>query len=374
MRIGIDAHTLGTRSGGNETYMRGLLRALAAHPPARGHEVLALVGPDGPGDPDAVPPAFARVPLPVRSSYLRVPFTLPWMARRLGLDLLHVQYTAPPVCPCPYVVSLHDAIVLRHPESMPFADRHRLRLLSPRTLGRAARVFVLTRAMRDELHRFYGTPLDRFSIVSPAPDPDYRPDIDPDTVRALRGRLGLDGPYLLYVGQLQPRKNLPRLARAFATLADRGFDHRLVIAGRRAWLYDDLLREIEDLRLGERLFFTDYLPRPDLPALYAGAAAFVYPSLYEGFGIPVLEALACGVPVLTSTDPALAEVAGGAALHVEPNDVEALREGLVRVLSDEALRTRLRQIGPVRAAAFTEAGMAAAAWAGYGAALTAGKS
>ncbi|HNT88096.1 MAG TPA: glycosyltransferase, partial [Candidatus Hydrogenedentes bacterium] len=167
------------------------------------------------------------------------------------------------------------------------------------------------------------------------------------------------------VGLIQPRKNLVRLAEAFARLRRRGFDHALVIVGKRAWLYKDAVEAIARLGIQDRLIFTDYAPHEDLPALYAAADAFAYISLYEGFGIPVLEALACGAPTLISTDPALIEVAGGAAHPVDPLDVDAIETGLVRVLSDVAFRERARRDGPARAAQFTGAGMAAAAVAGY---------
>ncbi len=365
MHIGIDAHVVGTKAGGNETYMRQLLSALAAH--AADARVTAFVN-YGVAE-DAVfggaCPAFRTYRLPVRSSYLRVPFALPLAARRASVDVLHVQYTAPPYCPCPFVVSMHDIVALRFPESMPFADRHRLRLLSRGTLRRAARVFVLTKAIRDEIAGTYGISVDRFDLVQPPADPAFRPVPGAEAKQRVGERYGIDGPFVLYMGLLQPRKNLVRLARAFARLEDAGLDHRLVIAGKRAWLYGDMLREIEELGLGDRLVFTDYVEPEDLPYLYNAASAFAYVSLYEGFGIPVLEALGCGTPVLASTDPALVEVGGGAAVHVDPFDVDAIEDGLRRILTDSVLRDKLRAAGPERAGHFTAEAMAHAAAQGY---------
>lgn len=363
--IGLDAHVLGTRAGGNETYMRGLLEALQAHAPET--PLIAFTGKAPHGLPPDFPFPLARIP--VSSSYLRVPFALPWLAHKYGVDVLHVQYTAPPYCPCRYVVSMHDIVALRFPEWMPFLDRHRLRLFTRSTLDRAARVFVLTKALRDEISDTLAIPQDRFDVVQPALDPLFRCIEDQDRIDAVLAGYGIERPYLLYVGLLQPRKNLHRLARAFAALQENGFDHRLVIVGKRAWLHEEMLREIEDLNLGKRICFTDYVARYDLPALYSGADVFAYPSLYEGFGIPVLEAMACGTPVLSSMDPALREVTGDNAVHVDAYDTDAIGAGMISLLSDAGLRERLRTAGPRQASGFTLEKMASAAIEGYKKAL-----
>ena len=363
MKIGIDAHVLGTQAGGNETYMRGLLHALYTHAPES--DILAFVHRNTP----ATTCEFPTAAIPLRKSFLRVPFALPWLARRSGIDLLHVQYTAPPYCPCPYVVSMHDAVALRFPESMPFLDRHRLRLLSRSTLHRAARIFVLTQAIRDEIADIYNLPTDRFDIVQPHTDPAFQPVTDDTALAAVRKKYALPEQYILYVGLLQPRKNLDRLAQAFARLRDRGLDHKLVIVGKRAWLYKEMLAHIDTLGLENRIVFTGYIDRADLPTLYSAAQAFAYISLYEGFGIPVLEAMSCGTPVLASTDPALREVTKGAALHVDPYDIDAVEEALAGILTDTPLRERLRKEGPQQAATFTSERMARAALDGYEKAL-----
>ena len=362
MKVGIDAHVLGTQAGGNETYMHCLLRSLYTHAPDS--DILAFVNRKAARDP-AIAFGFPTVPIPVRQSCLRVPFALPWLAKKTGIDLLHVQYTAPPYCPCPYVVSMHDVVALRFPESMPFLDRHRLRLLSRSTLHRAARVFVLTEAIRDEMAAAYALPLDRFDVVQPCADPAFRPVTCGTALAALREKYTLPEHYVLYVGLLQPRKNLDRLAQAFARLRDRGLEHKLVIVGKRAWLYREMLAHIDALGLEDRLVFTGYVDRADLPALYSLAGAFAYISLYEGFGIPLLEAMACGAPVLASSDPALREVAGGAALHVDPYDVDAIEEALSTILTDVALREGLREAGPRQAGRFTAEKTARAALDGY---------
>lgn len=362
MKIGIDAHVLGAQVGGNESYMRQLLRALYKHVP--NEDILVFVNKKHHQQP--IPAyGFPAVPIPVNSSYLRVPFVLPALAKKSAIDLLHVQYTAPPFAPCPYVVSMHDIVAVRFPDSMPFRDRHRLRLLTPRTLHKAHRIFVLTNALRDEIADHYNISHDRFDLVQPAPEENFVPIENEETLRKVRQKYNLPENYLLYLGLIQPRKNLVRLARAFAQLKEHGYDHKLVIGGKRAWLYDDMIAEIDALNLGDHIHFTGYIDHEDLPALYTAADLFTYLSLYEGFGIPILEAMACGCPVLASTDPALKEVAQGAAHHVDPLDQDAITQALLKLLADTNLRDNLRKKGLQRAAHFTTQSMAQAAIKGY---------
>ncbi|MDZ4859875.1 MAG: glycosyltransferase family 1 protein [Candidatus Hydrogenedentes bacterium] len=359
-RIGIDAHAIGARAGGNETYMRELLFALRENAPnhdivvyaQRGISQNALAG-------------WPIIPLPRTSSYLRVPITLPRAVQRSKAKLLHVQYSAPPVSPCPFVVSLHDVGWLTFPELFTAGMRSRLNLLTPGTLRRARRVFALTHAMAKEINEHYGTPLDRIDIVSPGVDPLFRAHAPSAALDAALRRYHVEKPYVLYTGALQPRKNLTRLATTFARLASKGLPHTLVIAGRRAWLHKEMLAQIARLNLGNRIHFTGYVEQPDLPYLYAGASAFAYVSIYEGFGLPVLEAMACGTPVLASAIPAIKEVAADAVAYCSPFDIEDMQAALESILTNEDLQSHLRAAGPVRAANYTRKAMAEAALAGY---------
>jgi glycosyltransferase involved in cell wall biosynthesis len=365
MRIGIDAHALGTGIGGNETFIRQLLRALRIVAPET--DVLAIVHAELHGQPGAAE-GFPTCPLPTRSAWLRVPFVLPWLAWREKLDLLQVQYTAPPYCPCPYIVALHDIVWKHSPETLPVIDRYRLAAFAPRTLRRACRVFCLTEAIKQEAHEIYGVPLDKVDVVSPAVDAIYHPIRDEAVLSAVREKYRLPADFVLYVGALQPRKNLVHLAAAFARLKDRGLPHRLAFTGKRTF-YGPIAEDIDRLDLGDRLIFTDYVETDDLPRLMCAASAFAYISLYEGFGIPVAEALACGTPVLTSTAPALVEISGGAALTCDPFDVDAIEDALVRLLTDSELRDRCRRAGPERARHYSLENMGRAAVEGYRKAL-----
>jgi glycosyltransferase involved in cell wall biosynthesis len=171
--------------------------------------------------------------------------------------------------------------------------------------------------------------------------------------RDRRERLGITQPYVLFVGTVQPRKNLQRLIRAFAHVVAAGLPHRLVIVGRMGWLTEPIRAEVVALDLTDRIHFAGYVPDDDLPALYCGADAFAFPSLYEGFGMPVLEALACGVPVVASDTTSLPEIVGDAGVLIDPLDEAAIGDALVRVLADASLRARLAVAGPERAAHFS---------------------
>jgi glycosyltransferase involved in cell wall biosynthesis len=365
MRIGIDAHAIGTQIGGNETYIRQLLRGLYLVAPETA--VLALVNPEEHGK-QGVGEGFPTYPLPVRSSWLRVPFALPWIARKEKLDLLQVQYSAPPYSPCPYIVALHDMVWIRFPETLPTIDRFRLTWLGKGTVKRARRVFVLTEAMKREAQEFYGAPPEKIDVVSPAVDAIYHPIDDHEELANARAKYGLPPEFILYIGALQPRKNLVRLAQAFARLRDRGLPHKLVLTGKRTF-FGPIAEAIESLQLGDRLIFTGYVETEDLPRLMCAASAFAYVSLYEGFGIPVVEALACGTPVVTSTDPTMREVSGGIAVACDPMSVEAIEAGLVTALTGDAFRQRCREEGPKWASRYSLENMGKAAINGYQRAL-----
>ena len=364
MRVAIDAHALGTGAGGNESYIRALLEAVAIQ--NTDLEPVALTSPRWQGE---LPPGITARSLHVRSSWLRVGFDLPFVLRRGAYDLFHAQYIAPPACPCPVVVSIHDFVWKRHPETLPPLMRWRLQALIPGTLKRARRVFVLSEAMRQELVEFYSYPAERIDVVPPAVHPRFWEDIAPGVVEKVRTKYGLPSEYFLYSGALQPRKNLERLFEAFAEVRGEGFPQRLVITGREAWMSRSLGETVRRLSLENDLVFTGYVEDADLPALIKGATGFIYVSIYEGFGIPLVEAMACGTPVLTSSVGALAEVAGDAALLCDPFDTDAIVSGLRTLLGDAEERQSLEEAGPKRARDFSHETMGQAVVAGYQRAL-----
>jgi glycosyltransferase involved in cell wall biosynthesis len=287
---------------------------------------------------------------PVRSVWMQL--VLPAILRRLRPHVVHyTNYLAPVRAPVPYVVSIHDMSLSLMPELHTLKKRVLTSRLVP-VIARGARL-VLTPSenTRRDVIRLLRLDPGRVRVIPYAPAPTFRPVAEGrERMRAL----GLqEAPYFLYVGTLEPRKNLVRALRAFARVAPALPDHRFVIVGQRGWMYDDVLREASRAELRGRVDLLGYVAEQELPALYSHATAFVYPSLYEGFGLPVVEAMACGTPVLTSRSSSLTEIAEGSALLADPHDEAALAEGLRALATDETLRADLRARGRRQAAAFT---------------------
>ncbi|HZR97404.1 MAG TPA: glycosyltransferase family 1 protein [Chloroflexota bacterium] len=280
------------------------------------------------------------------------------------LDLLHgPDFTVPTRRRCPAIVTVHDLAFLRYPE-IQTADSRRHYGQVARVVQHVERVIADSACTAADVEALLGVPPARIRVVHLAPTP--APPAGPAEVAAVRARYELPGLFLLYVGTLEPRKNLGTLLRAFARLGP-AEPARLVLAGPRGWLDEPIMAAAE--RLGERVRLLGPVPAADLPALYAAATAFVYPSLYEGFGLPPLEAMAAGTPVLAAKASCLPEVLGDAALFVHPEDEAGLAEALRAVLADAALRADLRARGLARAATFSWERTTAATLAVYREAL-----
>jgi glycosyltransferase involved in cell wall biosynthesis len=276
----------------------------------------------------------------------------PWALRRDRADVALFQYVTPPLCPCPAVVAIHDVSFEDHSDWFEPMQRARMRLTTPASARRAAHVITLSQFTRNELIGRYRLDPQRVSVVPLAAAPRFKPD-DEEHSRAAVARLTLPRSFVLAVGNLQPRKNLRRLLVAFAKARKAGLEHGLVLAGQPGWRAQELLHTIDALGLREVVMLTGYVSDDELVALYNLADVFAYPSLYEGFGLPIVEAMACGTPVLTSSTTCLPELAGDAALLVDPSDEDALAAGLLRLAGDMALRAQLHKRGLARAASYS---------------------
>jgi len=342
MIIGIDAsRATAARRTGTENYSLHLIRELLALG-GGGHRFRLYFNQALPPD-ISLPGAERRViPFPRLWTHLR----LSWEMAIHPPDLLFVpSHVLPLVHPRRCVVTVHDLGYHYYPEAHTLFQNAYLRWSTRYNARTASRVLADSEATCQDLIRYYQIPEEKIRVVYPGRDESLARVTDPATLSAVSARYGLFGPYLLYVGTLHPRKNLARLVQAFASLPDSLRSQfpglRLVLAGQKGWLYQDIMDQVHKLGLKSRVVLTGYVPDEDLPALLSGALAFAFPSLYEGFGFPVLEAMACGVPVVCSDSSSLPEVAGDAALLVDPLDIDALAGALAQVMVDEGLRRRL---------------------------------
>ncbi len=273
---------------------------------------------------------------------------LSWEMLRRPPDLLFVPaHVLPLIHPGRTAVTVHDLGYLFYPRAHTPLRRLELHLSTLWNVRVATRVIAVSRATRDDLVRCYRVAPERVRVVHHGVSPRFQPTQDPGA----RARYGLPERYLLYLGTLQPRKNLERLLAAYARLPRTA--PPLVLAGGRGWYFERIACAVSAYGLEERVLFPGYIADADLPAVLSGAIALVYPSLYEGFGMPLLEAMACGTPVIASRASSLPEVVGEAGWLVDPLDSEALREALERILEDEGLREQLRARGLERARTFS---------------------
>jgi glycosyltransferase involved in cell wall biosynthesis len=265
------------------------------------------------------------------------------------------NYVGPPLCHSPSVPVIYDFSYLRYPHILKAKSVDYLRRYLPATLRQATRIVVISESIKLELMRYFKVPADRIAVVYPAIDHTvFRPDIPWAARDLVREKHGLTGDYIFCLSTVEPRKNFPRLIQAYALLPERvRAVYPLVVAGGKGWKNEDVFGTIRRLGLERQILFLGYIDEEDRAPLMREAALFVLPSLYEGFGMPVLEAMACGAPVVTSSRGALAEVGGDAVVDVDPFEPEDIARGMLSVLESEDFERRLAQAGPVRARAFT---------------------
>jgi len=363
MRIAIDYTSALHQGAGIGRYTRELVRALARVD--RENEYVLCWAKDAG---DRPPPED----VPAHSTLCRWPLTertLIWLWHRLriplwadlftgSVDIFHSpDFTLPPLRRAKGVLTVHDLSFLRVPECADPAQRRYLTATVPRSARRADALLADSENTRRDMVELLGLPPHKITVVYPGVDPRFRPAGDDSDHERVRDRYGLSGPFMLALGTLEPRKNLVRLLKAYASLragvqAGEAIPP-LAFSGAVGWLVDEVFHLVDDLGLHDDVLFLGYVPDEDLPVLLRMAACLVYPSLYEGFGLPVLEALACGTPVVTSNVSSLPEVAGDAALYCDPHRVADIALAMQQVLANAELRRSLAGRGPQQAGRFT---------------------
>jgi glycosyltransferase involved in cell wall biosynthesis len=357
VRIGIDCRIAHYTSGGTAVYTRRLVEALLHLPEAGGESWLLLEAAA------ASKPVLESLPGNARRRLLRTPSHYRWEQVSLPLELalahLHVlhspDYIPPLVRRCRSVITVHDLAFLRWPELLTSDSRRYFNGHIRRAVRSADRIIAVSRATKHDLMELLGVSPDRIDVVYEAPAfelPGANRGPRPSGVssQAPRPNSALPEDYILFIGMLEPRKNLVRLIEAFANVKRRGYPGVLLLAGSPGWLAEPIL---EAVRQHSAYVFIQPVDLRGLPELYRRARLLAFPSLYEGFGLPLLEAMACGTPVLTSNVSSLPEIAGDAALLVDPNDAGAIAAGIWQLLKDEALREVLRAKGLARAKEFS---------------------
>lgn len=358
--IGIDYTAAYEQGAGIGRYVRELIRALAAEDPETSYRLFVAGASRGrlPARPGAnfswrptriTPLWFARL-----WHRLRLPLPVETFTGRVRL--FHAtDFTLPPTFPgTPTLLTVHDLSFVRAPETATPVLKAYLDRVVPRSVARATHVLADSQATKDDLIALYGTPSDKVTVLLSGVSEHFRPVDNPAARQVVRERYGIPPePYILSVGTVQPRKNYARLMEALAMLGPSAAHVHLVIAGGRGWLDSPIYGAVKTLGLEGRVHFTGFVADDDLPALYSDALCLAYPSLYEGFGFPVLEAFACETPVVTSKLSSMPEVAGDAALLVDPYDVAALSVALGQLLSEPDLRAELVARGKRQVAQFT---------------------
>jgi glycosyltransferase involved in cell wall biosynthesis len=350
MRFVVDAHAIGRHLTGNEVYVRSLLRGFAEID--RESEFIACISER---DAERSIPARFQVRYVSANPYRRLGWDLAKLVRAEQPDLVHVQYTAPIGCSAPAVVTVHDVSFIEHPEYFAPLRSAQLKLTVRRSVQLAAKVITVSEFSRSAILRAYDLAEDKVVAIPNAANPEFRVIGRERAQKAVRERLKLDAPFIFSVGDLQPRKNHIGLIAAFAQLLTRHpqLTQHLVLTGKETWFTPKVLEAAAKSGFASRIHFTGFVSDSELLELYNACDCFVFPSFYEGFGLPILEAMACGRAVACSNTSAMPEVADGAGLLFDPHQTDDIARALADILLDSELRARMERLGLQRAAGFT---------------------
>jgi glycosyltransferase involved in cell wall biosynthesis len=352
VRIAIDARKL--HDYGIGTYVRNLVGALARQ---RGDDTYVLLcRPADEAFIQGLGPGFEALVERSGNYSMREQVSVPAALRRARVDLFHSpHYVVSPLTTCPYVVTIHDCIHLRFPQYLPNRAAHAYaRTMMGLGARRSRRILTVSHASKEDIVHYLRVPAAKVEVVYNALDERLAAPPTDEDLQRVRERYLLNSPFILYAGNIKPHKNIDRLIEAYSILRRRGVEHaKLIIAGEEISKYPALRRLVHRFQLHQHVRFFGFVPEATLAALYRLASVFVFPSLYEGFGLPPLEAMAAGAPVVTSNVSSLPEVVGDAALLVDPMDAGAIAEAIGRVLGDQGLRDELVRRGHLRVKAFS---------------------
>lgn len=371
MRIGIDARIVQYVRGGIPNYVLRLLRSLAQLDRDTDYYVLHSRKDRNPSLPG---PNFQPVACWTPPHNRLERWALGVEVAQLGLDLLHTTDFIPPALGYRRsVITVHDLTFLHYPQFLTAESHRYYNQQIEWAVRRADHILADSYASKSDLATLLDVPSEKVTVVHLAADPVFRPLPEAEAER-IAAHYALEPGYLLCVGTLEPRKNLPGLFRSYRLLLDAGVTPAcLVLVGSKGWLYDEIFERVEELHLGERVHFLHGVPDGDLAGLYNAASLSVTPSFYEGFGLPALEAMACGTPVVVADRSSLPEVVGEAGLLVDPDDPDDIAQALTCVLTDDLLRARMRELGLAQAARFTWERTAEETLAVYRAVLASGQ-
>ena len=353
MRIAIDAHSVGTQLAGNVTYITNMIEQFAAID-RENEYTLYVTRPDAFEMYDGRWPNFnVRRIIAHNSRLMRFLFSFNTQLRLHPADIFFVQFNAPPFTPCKIVSSIHDLSFEHLPETFKWHSHTQMKITIRRTARNAAHIVTCSEYSRQDIIDTYKIAPEKVTTIPLAAADWFRPVTDDEELGRIRTKYHLPSDFILGVGSVQPRKNLVRLIEAYSILSDKRDLPPLILVGKKAWLFEDSLKAAREHGVDDKVRFTDFVPDQDLPGLYTLSTCFVYPSFFEGFGIPPLEAMQCGSPVIAGNRTSLPEVVGDAGILVDPFDIPSIAGALDRVLSDSNLHEDLRQKGFERAKLFS---------------------
>ncbi|HER24650.1 MAG TPA: glycosyltransferase family 1 protein [Candidatus Atribacteria bacterium] len=360
MRIAIDLITITGKNAGLQSYAKQLVEGIAKVD--KKNEYILLINSRAKKLFTINQPNFKNIFIHTPKRFIGIweQIYFPFIQFLKEVDLLHSPVSAVPiVAPCKTVLTIHDLTFKIYPKTMQWWDRFYWNFFITQGVKRVERIITDSISTKKDLIKYYNIQKNKVSVIPLCCSSQYYMSSNEFFLNEIKQKYNINKPYILFVGTLEPRKNISILLKAFNIAKQKGkLKHSLVIVGRKGWLFDDIFQIVKNLRMENDVIFTGFVPDEDLPSLYHGSDLFVYPSIYEGFGLPPLEAMACGTPVIASNSSSLPEVVGDAGILIDPKDVNAFASVIVRVLNKEELKIEFAKKGKLWAQRFTTEKMA----------------